>query len=383
LLQRENESEKTHLVRWSIAVAQNRAHYEKALEKGFQYNAEENWSKAMGAFRVAINEFPKEPMPYVGLGEACFSLKQLNKALDCYKLAARYSGGDLSYLRKVADLQERMGLLTDAGRTYMAAGELLLQQKQYEAAIDMWQLAVRLEPGLLAAHRRLAMIFQRQHLTKDAVREYLAIARILQERGNNRKALQMCQAAQRLDPENDDVLMAVKLILGGEEALAEPEEDEPVDDTPLATDAEDGITQMVRQMASVFAAEQEAKQAEQAEPPAVLGPIDKAKQVAQDRLAAEVFQEEDSAPAGAKLSKLERDALIGQALDFEARGNLVDSVSCYEKAIQGGLRLRAAFFILGLLYLELDRRDLAEKSLAVAGKDAAFKEAGKLALNTP
>jgi tetratricopeptide (TPR) repeat protein len=83
------------------------------------------------------------------------------------------------------------------------------------------------------------------------------------------------------------------------------------------------------------------------------------------------------------LSKLERDALIGQALDFEARGNLVDSVSCYEKAIQGGLRLRAAFFILGLLYLELDRRDLAEKSLAVAGKDAAFKEAGKLALNTP
>lgn len=361
-------------------MAQNRPHYEKALEKGFQYNAEENWKKAMGAFRVAINEFPKEPMPYVGLGEACFGLKQLNKALDCYKLAARYSGGDLSYLRKVADLQERMGLLTDAGRTYMAAGELLLQQKKYEEAIDMWQLAVRLEPGLLAAHRRLAMIFQRQHLTKDAVREYLAIARILQERGNSRKALQMCQAAQRLDPENDDVLMAIKLILGGEEALDEPEE-ELLDDTPLVTETEDGITQMVRQMASVFAAEQEAKQAEQAAEPVVLGPIDQAKQVAQDRLAAEVFQEEDSAPAGATLSKLERDALIGQALDFEARGNLGDAVSCYEKAIQGGLRLRAAFFILGLLYLQLDRRALAQKSLAVAGKDAAYKEASILALN--
>ena len=77
------------------------------------------------------------------------ALKQLDKALDCYKLAARYSGGDLSYLRKVADLQERMGLLMEAGRTYMAAGELLLRQKQYEEAIDMWQLAVRLEPGLV------------------------------------------------------------------------------------------------------------------------------------------------------------------------------------------------------------------------------------------
>jgi tetratricopeptide (TPR) repeat protein len=360
-------------------VAQDRARYEKALEVGFRYNAEENWSKAMGAFRVAISEFPREPMPYVGLGEACFGQKQLDKALDCYKLAARYSGGDLSYLRKVADLQERMGLLMEAGRTYMAAGELLLQQKQYEEAIDMWQLAVRLEPGLLAAHRRLAMIFQRQHLTRDAVREYLAIARILQERGNNRKALQMCQAAQRLDPENEDVLMAVKLILGGEAALAEPEE-EAVEEEPLVTESQDGISQMVRQMASVFAAEQEARQSEQA-PPAELGPVEKAHQLAQDLLAAEVFRDEDDAPAGASLSKLERDALIGQGLDFEARGNIADAVGCYEKAIHGGLRVPAAFFTLGLLYLKQNRPDVAKKALAIAARDAAFREASKLALN--
>ncbi|MCB9421819.1 MAG: tetratricopeptide repeat protein [Ardenticatenaceae bacterium] len=363
-------------------MAQNRALYEKALEKGFQYNADENWSKAMGAFRAAISEFPKQPMPYVGLGEACFGLKQLDKALDCYKLAARYSGGDLSYLRKVADLQERMGLLTEAGRTYMAAGELLLQRKKYEEAIDMWQLAVRLEPGLLAAHRRLAMIFQRQNLIKDAVREYLAIARILQERGNGRKALQMCQAAQRLDPDNDDVLMAVKLILGGEAALAEPEElEEPVDETPLFTDSQDGVTQMVRQMASVFAAEQEAQQAQQTQQEP-LNPLEKAHQTAQDLLAAEVFREEDDVPMSAGLSKLERDALIGQGLDFEARGNVDDAVSCYEKAIQGGLRIPAAFFTLGLLYLKQDRRDVAQKALGIAAKDAAFREASKLALNS-
>ncbi|MCZ7669265.1 MAG: hypothetical protein M5U34_19810 [Chloroflexi bacterium] len=32
------------------------------------------------------------------------------------------------------------------------------------------------------------------------MREYLAIARILQEQGDNKKGLQMCQAALRLDP---------------------------------------------------------------------------------------------------------------------------------------------------------------------------------------
>jgi tetratricopeptide (TPR) repeat protein len=360
-------------------VAKDQARYEKALEIGFQYNAQENWLKAMGAFRVAISEFPNLPMPYVGLGEACFGQKQLDKALDCYKLAARYSKGDLSYLRKVADLQERMGLLMEAGRTYMAAGELLLQQKQYDEAIDMWELAVRLEPGLLAAHRRLAMIYQRQNHTKEAVREYLAIARILQERGNGRKALQMCQAAQRIDPDNDDVLMAVKLILGGEEALDEP--DETAKEQAIIADTEDGITQMVRQMASVFAAEQEAKQAQQAKS-APLGPVEKAHRLAQDLLAAEVFREEDDAPDSASLSKLERDALIGQALDFDGRGNVNDAVICMEKAIHGGLRIPAAFYTLGLLYLKQNRRDVAHKALSLAARDAAFREASKLALNS-
>ena len=70
----ENKYGDTHLI-MEKSVAQNRARYEKALEKGFQYNADENWSKAMGAFRVAISEFPKQPMPYVGLGEACFGLE--------------------------------------------------------------------------------------------------------------------------------------------------------------------------------------------------------------------------------------------------------------------------------------------------------------------
>jgi tetratricopeptide (TPR) repeat protein len=260
----------------------------------------------------------------------------------------------------------------------MAAGELLLQQKQYAEAIDMWQLAVRLEPSLLAAHRRLAMIFQRQNLIKDAVREYLAIARILQERGNSRKALQMCQAAQRLDPENDDVLMAVKLILGGEEALAEPEEIS--EERPLVAESQDGITQMVRQMASVFAAEQEAQQAAQTRQE-VSDPVERAHRLAQDLLAAEVFREEDDAPGTTGLSKLERDALIGQGLDFEARDNVVDSVRCFEKAIHGGLRVPAAFFTLGLLYLRQNRRDVAQKALAIAAKDAAFREASKLALS--
>ena len=356
-------------------MAQNRARYEQALNKGIQYNADEQWQKAMGAFRTAISEFPKEPQPYVGLGEACLASKQLDKALDCYKLAARYSGGDIAHLRKVADIQERMGKLTDAGKTYMAAGELLLRQRQYEDAIDMWQRAVRLESGLLAAHRRLAMIFQRQNRLREAVREYLAIARILQERGDNPRALQMCRAALRLDPDNDDVLMAVKLIRGGADALAKPEEAAG----PIAAESEDGMTQMVRQMADIFAAEQQAQPTKPSQADAVADAI----RLAQNQLAEEIFRDEDEmeGTAVSGLSKLERDALIGQAMDFETRGHVKEAIGCYEKALLGGLRLPAAFYALGMLYLKQGRRDVARKVLAIAAKTPEYGEASKLALS--
>lgn len=356
-------------------MAQNRTRYKKALDVGFQYNADENWKKAMGAFRVALGEFPKAPMPYIGLGEACFALKQLDRSLDCYKLAARYSGGDISYLRKVADIQERMGQLTEAGRTYAAAGELLLRQRKFDEAITMWQLATRLEPGLLAAHKRLAMVFQRQHKLRDAVREYLAIARIVQDRGDKTKALQMCQAALRLDPGNEDALLADRLIREGEEALFEPEESKDV--PAFVGESDDGMTQMVRQMAELFASEKQLAQAKAG----ANGPVTAAHQLAQNQLAEEIFrEEEDGVDAKMGLSKLERDALLGQGMDFEMRGRVDEAVGCYEKAMLGGLRLPAAFFTLGLLYLKQDREAMARKALRFATKDPSYREASTLAL---
>ena len=48
------------------------------------------------------------------------------------------------------------------------------------------------------------MAFQRKGNSRGAVREYLAIARILDMQGDSKKALQMCRAAMRLDPDNPD-----------------------------------------------------------------------------------------------------------------------------------------------------------------------------------
>jgi len=362
-------------------MAKDRTKYQKAMRTGLAYNNAQRWQEAFGAFRVAIAEFPQEPAPYAGLGEACLGLKQLDRALECFKLAARYSRGDITYLKKVADIQERQGQLSEAGRTYMAIGEILLKQRNLDEAIGNWQRAIRLDSNLLGAHRRLAMVFQRQNKIRDAVREYLAIARILQMQGDTKKAMQMAQAALRLDPGNDDVLKALELIQHGEAAFKD-EEEEDAQESDISEDEQaeaDSLTETVRQMAAIFEAERSQQVEEEIK---VDDPIVQARRVAQEQLAEEIFRDEDEGDLSQEngLSKLERDAALGQGMDYEARGQLQDAISSYKKAIDGGLILPAAYFTVGLLYLENKQTDDARKMFDLAAKDSLYAEASRSAL---
>lgn len=367
-------------------MAKNKEKFQKAIDVGLAHNKAERWKDAFTAFRIAIGEFPNDAAAYAGLGEACLGLKQLDRALDCFKLAARYSRGDMRHLRSVADIQERQGQLAEAARTYLAIGEIFLKQRQLEEAIGNWERSIRLDSSLLGSHKRLAMVFQRLNRTRDAVREYLAIARILQMRGENKKALQMCEAALRLDPGNEDVRTAVDLIRHGEGAFAEPEvEDVALPEPAAGLSAEeqaeaDSLTETVRQMAAIFEAER--NQQVVAEQESVSDPLEKARRLAQEELAAELFRDEDEAEEGTNsLSKLERDALLGQAMDFETRGHIDDAIGCYQRAIKGGLKLAAAYFMLGLLFVANKQEDEARKILSLAAKNPNYLQASKLALS--
>ncbi len=358
-------------------MAGNQAQYQEAIRRAKLYNQQKEWTKAIGVLRIAINEFPALPEPYDLLGQACAGLRQWDRALDVYKRAARYSGGNIAYLNKVADMQERLGQLSEAGQTYMAAGELQMRKNNLELAESNWLRAIRLEPNLLGAHRRLAMLYQRQNNVAAAVREYLAIARILDMRGEKKQALQMCKAALRLDPENNDVLKAVELIRYGEAAIPEPDE-EPGSIPPQAQEVseEPSLADTVRQMAAVLEAE---RQQRVPAPVTEVGPVQAANQLAQEQLAAEIFRDEEDEDVlygtGEGLSKLERDALIGQGIDFQSRGQLADAITCYEKAIRGGLNLPAVHYVLGLLYLQQGQRAAAAASLKRAAEDLNYRAA--------
>ena len=186
----------------------------------------------------------------------------------------------------------------------------------------------------------------------------------------------MCQAALRLDPENEDVLKAFELIQRGPEAYAPKEEEPAREKTPPAEEVDEMET-LVRQMATAFEAERAAAPKDK---PGPADPVETARRRAQDQLAEEIFRDEEEDEPVGQLSKLERDALIGQGMDFEMRGQLADAITCYEKAVAGGLTLPAVHFTLALLYLNSGEADQAREAFAAAANDPSYRQPSLVAL---
>ncbi len=346
---------------------------ESALQTGCLCLLAGRWLDAADAFRIAIRNNAQCAPGYAGLGDAMLGAGRLDRALDFYKTAGRLSGGDYEYLLKVADVQERLGQLAGAAQTYLAAGEIYYRRDQLEEAIAHWRRAVRLKPDLLGAHLRLATALARRGEVKAAVREYLAVARALQLRGDVESALQVCQTAQTIAPDDPDIALAMRLLRGEEWEIDQPPAPRQAGSVPvveLVSPAEGYEAEM--QLSPVIL------------PGAISLTLADARRRAQDRLAEEIFRdEEDGLPAegaGRGLSKLERDALIGQGLDYQMRGRLKDAIDCYQRTIAGGLELPAAYFTVGMLCMDLQRYEEAGALLRKAAEEATLREPVTLAL---
>lgn len=339
-------------------MANNRAQFEQFLSRGHSYYWDQRWEDAIREFTLASQEMPKEPAPYAGLGDACLELKKLAEALTYYKQAARYSGGNIIYLRKVADVQERLGILDEAGKTYMAIGEMELARQNLNEAMDNWHRAIRLEPNLLRAHQRLASVYKRQGAARNAIREYLAIARILQLQKEKDKALQAAQLALQLDPRNADVLTAIELIKQGEELFK--------GETGSLVGAAMGMGEAVRR--ATMSLEDGEWQEKQEVETAV--PVQTARDTAMKELAERLFAED--ANVG--------DALLIEALDFQRRNLTNKAISAYEKAISAGINSAAAHFNLGLLYQDKLRFEDAIGEFEISVQDPEYRLASHFSL---
>ncbi len=359
---------------WRSELTDNRSQYELALKRGHSYSWDQHWPEAITEFQKAIAAADQEPAPYAGLGMAYVELGDLVQALDNYKVAARLSKGDMIYLKHVAEVQERLGQNAEAGQTYMAIGEIQLKRRKLDEAVGNWLQAVRLAPELLGAHRRLAAVYKRQGLTRNAVREYLVIARIYAGRGQQEEALKVCQSALELDPRNVETLTLLNLIQHGE----------PVETVGTIDGVVDGD---VAGEASGLESEQEIELELSSDgsgdrPPSGTGDsglLDTTRRLAQSQLAEQIFGEEgpdDGVMAqGESSANLERDTLISQALDFQTRGMADEAISSYEQALAHGVSGEAIHFCLGVLYHGKMRYGQAKREFEQSVSDESIRPA--------
>ncbi len=346
-------------------MAKGNALFEESLNKGHSYLWDQRWKEAIQAFETAVGIISNEPAPYAGAGDAYMGLNQPEKALENYKLAAKHSRGNIIYLRKVAEMQEQLGNPHEAGKTYMALGEMALSRRQLNEAMDNWHRAVRLEPNLLRAHQRLASIYQRQGSVRSAIQEYLAIAHILQSQNEAEQALETCQLALKLDPRNSEVLTAIELIKQGQPIFS--------DNKPIVP-ASTGVTGMLRQLSLTDESGEWDPNKKESETAA---PVQDAQRLAMERLAGGLFEDGEG---DAEIGKLQRDHLIGQALDYQRRGLVNEAISHYEQAIKSGEDSTAAHFNLGLLYQDKLRFEDAIREFAVSVEEHEFRLASHFAL---
>ncbi len=195
----------------------NREAYEQAMNAGHNAAWDKEWSLAIAAYGQAVKEFPDDVEAHIHLGLALLEIGRLEDALKVYTRAHQLAPDDPISLEKSADILERVGRMKDASQQYVNVAEVYLGQRDLNKAIENWDRATRLTPGLVAIHAKLAQAYERLGNKPRALRQYLLLGQAFQRMSDSDKATKAIQRALKLDSKNVAALNALRAIEAGAE----------------------------------------------------------------------------------------------------------------------------------------------------------------------
>lgn len=351
--------------------------FQKAMNEGHSAAWDQEWSKAAGAYRRALEEFPDNPKALNSLGQALHQLNEVEQALQIYMRAVKFAPDDPVPTEKVSQLSERVGDLKTAAEAAIRAGDLFLRQRDTEKALENWTHVTSINPENPIAHSRLAQVHERLGHTQQAAMEYLAIASILQRAGNAEKTQEMVDKALSLVPNSSEVKQAQTLLRTGQ-----------LLPKPLRAK---GGTGPIR-MAQVKQLQEPKKKSA-----ATLDPIAEARQKALTQLAEVLFDLSDDSPSaqdrkgisaimrgtGALSAQSEQMKVVlhlGQAIDAQSKGNNALAVEEMEAAQNAGFSSSALSFSIGCLRAQSERSESAQRALKNSVKHVDYGLASRLLL---
>jgi tetratricopeptide (TPR) repeat protein len=349
------------------------------MNEGHSAAWDQEWNKAVSAYRSALQEMPDHPKALNSLGLALFQMGSYDEALQIYKRVAQVSPQDPAPMEKLAQLLERTGHLKEAIDAASKSAELYLNQRDVDKAIENWVRVTTLDPDHIIAHSRLALAHERLDHKPQAVTEYIAVASLVQRTGNMEKTAELVGRALKIQPESQEAQQALTLLRSGQ-LLPKPLR--PKGGTgPIA-------------MAQVKQLEQPRKQADSG-----LDPISEARQKALTRLAEILFEysTDDGAAQQARrglqalmrgtgqlsMQQSEQSKVVlhlGQAIDAQSKGHDTQAADELDHALEAGFNHPALYFDLGLIRSKGDRLETAVRHLQHSVKHNDFGLAARLLL---
>ena len=352
--------------------------YQEAMNLGHSAAWDQQWEEAVNHYRQAVQAFPQRVQAINNLGLAYFQLNKFNEAEACYKQAAKLSLDDPLPVERLAQIYERVGKIKLAADYSMSSADLYLKIKDADKAIENWARVTRMIPEHLKAHSRLAIVHERLGHTRQAVREYISVAALLQDIGQVNEARHTVEKAVRLAPDNEEAQQALELVRNNKTLPK-----------PVRQRGDTGSLDKGKTYKDSREADHESTSIARRGP----DPIAEARQKALTELAGLLFDvsEEDlddpnSTRPGLKgvFGRSKGDELdniskyLGAAIDLQTRAQDDAALKELKKAIDSGLDVPAAYFNLGLLYHKLNKPDKAHGYLQRSVNHPSFALASRL-----
>jgi len=336
--------------------------YDESMRLAANFSWDKDWPNAVKAYRAALQEFPQDVGAMIGLGTAYFELEQVESAIRAFQRVLKIDAGNQDALQKMGEILERVGRLGEAAKTYVYAGNLYAKKNQLAEAAESWERAIKANPDQLQARNNLAHAYSRLGKTDLAISELIALGAHFQDQNQAEKAERYLEGALRLDAHNALARASFEALKAGL----------PIRDVQLEMDKPEAEPKPEVGGGEFFDDEDFfsfENLEDDSDAPA--NPHEQAEQLVLEELASVPF--EDAAQyQGLPLKKPKLDLLIGQAIDWQTRGNFTQALEAYHSLEKAGFKPAAIHFLLATLYMKTGEFDRAIDHFKQARQEPAY-----------
>jgi pilus assembly protein FimV len=135
------------------------------------------------------------------------------KAIAIYKKINKLDPSKLDIYAKLADLYGKQGLAMEAKSQYQVLADYYLKHGDPQNALAIYRKISELDPNSINVHVKLADLYSQNNQTKDALKEYDRVGRMLLKRGMLDEAVQVFKKALKIDASNIELVESLVTAL--------------------------------------------------------------------------------------------------------------------------------------------------------------------------